>query len=79
MPCCSISGCPTWTGRSSCRRCAPQPIHGETPVVLTTAESDDSELLGRARAFGVAAVVKKPWSPQALRGIVQKIIESPAE
>ena len=56
-----------------------QPIHGGTPVVLTTAESDDSELLGRARAFGVAAVVKKPWSPQALRGIVQKVIESPAE
>jgi two-component system chemotaxis response regulator CheY len=54
-----------------------QPVHRATPVVLTTAESDDSELLAHARALGVAAVVKKPWSPQALRSIVQRVIESP--
>jgi AmiR/NasT family two-component response regulator len=47
-------------------------------VVLTTAEPDESELLEEARALGVAAIVKKPWSPQALRTIVQKIIEPPA-
>jgi two-component system chemotaxis response regulator CheY len=53
-----------------------QPVHRRTPVVLTTAEPDDSELLEQARTLGVAAIVKKPWSPQALRGIVQEVIES---
>jgi len=53
-----------------------QPVHRLTPVVLTTAESDDSELLEQARSLGVAAIVKKPWSPQALRSAVHKVIES---
>jgi two-component system chemotaxis response regulator CheY len=54
-----------------------QPVHRLTPVVLTTAEADDSELLAQARLLGVAAVVKKPWSPQALRNVVQQVIEPP--
>lgn len=54
-----------------------QPVHGRTPVIVTTAESDDSELMEQARALGVAAIVKKPWSPQALRSIVQNVIDSP--
>ena len=54
-----------------------QPIHGRTPVIVTTAESDDSALMVEARTLGVAAVVKKPWSPQALRAVVQKVIDSP--
>jgi CheY-like chemotaxis protein len=53
-----------------------QPEHRRTPIVLTTAESDDSELLERASRLGVAAIVKKPWSPQELRSVVQKVIES---
>ena len=53
-----------------------QPIHGRTPVIVTTAESEDSELMAQARALGVAAVVKKPWSPQALRAVVQKVLDS---
>ena len=53
-----------------------QPVHRLTPVVLTTAESDDSELLEQARSLGVAAIVKKPWSPQALRSAVHQVIES---
>lgn len=52
-------------------------VHGRTPVIVTTAEPDDSELMAEAQALGVAAVVKKPWSPQALRAVVQKIIDSP--
>jgi hypothetical protein len=31
----------------------------------------------RAKALGVAAVVKKPWSPQALRSVVQQVIDPP--
>jgi CheY-like chemotaxis protein len=54
-----------------------QPIHGQTPVIVTTAEAEDSELMAQARALGVAAVVRKPWSPQALRAVVQKVIDSP--
>ena len=53
------------------------PVHGRMPVIVTTAESDESELMAQARTLGVAAVVKKPWSPQALRGVVQKVIDSP--
>jgi CheY-like chemotaxis protein len=53
-----------------------QSLHGRTPVVVTTAESDDSPLMAEARALGVAAVVKKPWSPQALRSVVQQVIDS---
>ncbi len=56
-----------------------QPVHGRTPVIVTTAESEDSELMAQARALGVAAVVKKPWSPQALRSVVQQVIDSPTE
>jgi len=54
-----------------------QPVHRRTPVVLTTAESDDSELMAQARALGVAAIVRKPWSPQALRTVVQQVIDPP--
>ena len=54
-----------------------QPVHRLTPVVLTTAESDDSALMEQARTLGVAAIVKKPWSPQGLRTVVQQVIEPP--
>jgi two-component system, chemotaxis family, chemotaxis protein CheY len=53
------------------------PTHGRTPIVLTTAEPDDSELLQAAATLGVAAVVKKPWTPQLLRQAVQQLIEPP--
>lgn len=53
-----------------------QPVHRLTPVVLTTGEPDGSELLEQARALGVAAIVKKPWSPQELRDAVHNVIES---
>jgi CheY-like chemotaxis protein len=54
-----------------------QPVHGRTPVIVTTAEADDSELVAQAASLGVAAIVKKPWSPQSLRSVVQKVIDSP--
>jgi two-component system, chemotaxis family, chemotaxis protein CheY len=67
---------PDMNGVEFLRALRRQPVHRLTPVVLTTAESDESELLEQARALGVAAVVKKPWSPQALRGAVHQVIES---
>jgi CheY-like chemotaxis protein len=67
---------PDMDGVAFLRALRRQPVHRLTPVVLTTAESDDSKLLEQARALGVAAVVKKPWSPQALRGAVHQVIES---
>jgi two-component system chemotaxis response regulator CheY len=54
-----------------------QPVHGRTPVIVTTAEADDSDLVAQAASLGVAAIVKKPWSPQSLRSVVQKVIDSP--
>ena len=53
------------------------PVHGRTPIVLTTAEPDDSELLQAATSLGVAAVVKKPWTPQLLRQAVQQLLDPP--
>ncbi|MGH7536294.1 MAG: response regulator [Gemmatimonadales bacterium] len=44
------------------------------PIVLTTVEPDDSELLREATRLGVAAVVKKPWKPHELRGVVQSVL-----
>lgn len=44
------------------------------PIVLTTSEPDDSELLKEAKRLGVAAVVKKPWHPQELRDLVERIV-----
>jgi two-component system chemotaxis response regulator CheY len=43
----------------------------DVPIVVTTAEPESSPLLRDARGLGVAAIVKKPWKPQDLVGIVQ--------
>jgi CheY-like chemotaxis protein len=51
-----------------CRRAEP------IPVVLTTAERDDSPLVSEARALGAAAVVHKPWKPQELQRVVQQVL-----
>ncbi len=53
------------------------PLHGRTPIVLTTAEPEDSELLREATGLGVAAVVRKPWAPQHLRVVVQQVLDPP--
>jgi CheY-like chemotaxis protein len=45
------------------------------PIVLTTAEPEDSVLMIQARALGVAGVVRKPWKPQELRDLVQVILK----
>jgi CheY-like chemotaxis protein len=44
------------------------------PIVLTTAEADDSPLLRQATALHVAAVVKKPWKPKELRAVVESVV-----
>ena len=48
-----------------------------SPIVVTTAEPDDSDLMLRAKALGVAAVVRKPWKPQELRDVVQHVLRKP--
>lgn len=50
---------------------------GQIPIVLTTAEPDDSSLIRQAKELGVAAIVKKPWKPQELRVVVQAILHKP--
>lgn len=44
------------------------------PVVLVTAESDESPLVHAARRLGAAAVVHKPWKPSDLREVVQQVL-----
>jgi CheY-like chemotaxis protein len=53
------------------------PVHNGTPIVLTTAEADDSALLREATELGVAAVVKKPWTPHKLRLVVEQVVDPP--
>lgn len=51
-----------------------QPRFNHTPIILTTAEPDGSELMIQARGLGVSAVVKKPWKPQELRDVVKTVL-----
>lgn len=44
------------------------------PVILVTAESDDSLLVHEARQLGAAAVVHKPWKPTDLREVVHRVL-----
>ena len=44
------------------------------PIIVVTAEPEDSALLAEARALGVAAVVFKPWRPDELRALVAKVL-----
>jgi CheY-like chemotaxis protein len=46
----------------------------QLPIVVTTMEPEESELLREARRLGVTAVVKKPWHPQQLHDLVEAII-----
>lgn len=69
---------PDMNGVEFIRTLRRQPIHRHTPVVLTTAEADDSELLREALTLSVAAVVRKPWHPQGLRDVVQQVLDSTA-
>lgn len=68
---------PDMNGVEFIRALRRQPVHRHTPVVLTTAEADDSELMREARALEVAAIVKKPWHPQGLRQVVQQVLDQP--
>lgn len=68
---------PDMNGAEFIRALRRLPVHGRTPVVLTTAEPDDSDLMREATTLGVAAVVKKPWTPQKLRLVVQQIVDPP--
>lgn len=68
---------PDMNGVEFIRALRERPAHAATPIVLTTAEADDSDLLRQATALGVAAVVKKPWTPQGLRAAVQQVLDPP--
>jgi two-component system chemotaxis response regulator CheY len=44
------------------------------PIIVVTAEEENSPLLRDARELGVAAVVFKPWRPHELRELVAKVV-----
>jgi CheY-like chemotaxis protein len=43
------------------------------PIILTTAEPEESDLVRRARALGIANLVRKPWKPQELREAIRTV------
>jgi CheY-like chemotaxis protein len=45
----------------------------DIPIIVTTAEPESSELLQEVRALGIDGVLKKPWTPQDLLRIVQRV------
>jgi two-component system chemotaxis response regulator CheY len=67
---------PDMDGVQFIRALRDHPVHHATPVIITTAEADGSAMLAEASALGVAAVVKKPWSPQALKNVVQRVLNT---
>jgi CheY-like chemotaxis protein len=66
---------PDMDGVEFIRELRVNPALARIPVVLTTAEPDDSVLMIQARALGVTAVVKKPWKPQELKELVQVVVK----
>ncbi|HEX2224986.1 MAG TPA: response regulator [Thermoanaerobaculia bacterium] len=66
---------PDMDGVQFIRELRTNPAASKVPVVLTTAEPEDSVLMIQARALGVAGVVRKPWKPQELRDLVQVILK----
>jgi CheY-like chemotaxis protein len=65
---------PGMNGVEFLREVRRRPKFSRLPIVLTTSEPDDSELLEEAKRLGVAAVVKKPWHPQELRDLVERLV-----
>ena len=61
---------PDMNGVEFIRALRQRPLHQDTPIVIATSETEDSDLLQEARRLGVAAVVKKPWKPQELAAAV---------
>jgi two-component system chemotaxis response regulator CheY len=49
------------------------PKYQAIPIIVTTSEPESSELLQQARSLGVAGVIKKPWKPQELLSLVQRV------
>jgi two-component system chemotaxis response regulator CheY len=66
---------PDMDGVEFIRELRAAPTLSRIPIVLTTAEPDQSVLMIQARALGVTAVVRKPWKPQELRDLVQLIVK----
>ena len=68
---------PGMDGVSFIRAVRLTPRFWDVPIVVATAEPESSDLLRQARALGVAAIVKKPWKPQELVAIVQRVRATP--
>ena len=65
---------PGMNGVEFLREVRRDPRLAQLPIVVTTMEAEESELLREARGLGVPAVVKKPWHPQQLRDLVEAIV-----
>ena len=66
---------PDMDGVEFIREVRANPAASRIPIVLTTAEPEESVLMIQARALGVAGVVRKPWKPQEVKDLVQLVVK----
>ena len=48
--------------------------HSRTPVIVTTAEPEGSDLVRDVTALGIAALVRKPWKPHELKAVIDEVL-----
>jgi CheY-like chemotaxis protein len=46
----------------------------DTPVIVTTAEPEGSDLVRDVTALGIAALVRKPWKPHELKAVIDGVL-----
>ena len=50
------------------------PSFPHTPVIVTTAEPEGSDLVRDVTALGIAALVRKPWKPHELKAVIDEVL-----
>ena len=45
-----------------------------TPIIVTTAEPEGSDLVRDVTALGIAALVRKPWKPHELKAVIDEVV-----
>lgn len=66
---------PDMNGVEFVREVRQQPAMPRTPVIVTTAEPEDSPLVRDVTALGIAALVRKPWKPHELKIVIDNVFK----
>ena len=65
---------PLMTGVELCERLRERPEYETTPVVMVTARQLELDVTTLQQRLGLAAIIPKPYSPEALMSTVEKLI-----